>query len=519
MTTPKEVEIKLELAPASLPQLKKIPLIRALKAPERSATEVSVYFDTDTHKLRKHGLMLRVRRTGDRYIQTIKASGNSGLFERDEWESEIASEAPDLDLARGTALEPLITDKFRRQLKPMFETRVRRTVYPLTNGAHAIALTVDRGKIDTGVRTAPLCEIELELERGNQTELFEIARELTRALPAQLAFKSKSERGYELLDGEQGAPVKAAAVDLVSGTSTRDAFKIIGRACLKQVVGNEPALLKGEPEGVHQMRVGLRRLRAAMSLFGGILGDPQTAAIKAELKWLAGELAPARELDVLMKRVLAPVKKRHARWDGVPSLSRDFAERHEAALARAQNAVKSARFRALTLEVAAWLEAGEWTKPQDDLVRDRGDLPIEVAAAEQLNRRRKKIRKQGKAKNGKGLARLDAQRRHKLRIQAKKVRYAAEFFVGVFPGKRAAKRREKFLAALERLQDGLGELNDIVVHEELITAMGVRRRRTSRKRAFAAGLLTGREDARLDAAMAVATAAYAEWAKVKRFWR
>ena len=514
MTTPKEVEIKLELAPASLPQLKKIPFIGALKAPTRRATEVSVYFDTDTHKLRKNGLMLRVRRTGNRYIQTIKATGNSGLFERDEWENEIASEAPDLDLARGTALEPLISEKFRRQLKPMFETRVRRTVYPLTNGAHAIALTVDQGKIDTGARSAPLCEIELELERGNQTELFEIARELTRALPVQLAFKSKSERGYELLDGEQGAPVKAAAVDLVSGTSTRDAFKIIGRACLKQVVGNEPALLKGEPEGVHQMRVGLRRLRASMALFGGILGDPQTAAIKAELKWLAGELAPARELDVLMKRVLAPVKKRHVRWDGVPSLSRDFAERHEAALARAQNAVKSARFRALTLEVAAWLEAGEWTKPQDDLVRDRGDLLIEVAAAEQLNRRRKKIRKQGKA-----LARLDAQRRHKLRIRAKKVRYAAEFFAGVFPGKRAAKRREKFLAALERLQDGLGELNDIVVHEELITAMGVRRRRTSRKRAFAAGLLTGREDARLDAAMAAATAAYAEWAKVKRFWR
>jgi triphosphatase len=514
MTTPKEVEIKLELAPASLPQFKKIPLIRALKAPARRATEVSVYFDTDTHKLRKNGLMLRVRRTGNRYIQTIKATGNSGLFERDEWENEIASEAPDLDLAHGIALEPLISDKFRRQLKPMFETRVRRTVYPLTNGAHAIALTVDQGKIDTGARSAPLCEIELELERGNQTELFEIAREITRALPAQLGLKSKSERGYELLDGEQGAPVKAAAVDLVAGTSTRDGFKIIGRACLKQVVGNEPALLKGEPEGVHQMRVGLRRLRAAMSLFGGILGDPQTAAIKAELKWLAGELGPARELEVLMKRVLAPVKKRHARWDGVPSLSRDFDERHEAALAQAQNAVKSARFRALALEVAAWLETGEWTKPQDDLVRDRGDLPIEVAAAEQLNRRRKKIRKQGKA-----LARLDAQCRHKLRIQAKKVRYAAEFFAGVFPGKRAAKRREKFSSALERLQDGLGELNDIVVHEELITAMGVRRRRTSRKRAFAAGLLTGREDARLDAAMAAATAAYAEWAKVKRFWR
>jgi CHAD domain-containing protein len=251
-----------------------------------------------------------------------------------------------------------------------------------------------------------------------------------------------------------------------------------------------------------------------MSLFADILGDPQTAAIKAELRWLAGELAPARELDVLMKQVLVLVKQRHARWDGVPSLSRDFAERHEAALARAQNAVTSARFRALTLEIAAWLETGAWAKPQDDLRRDRGDLPIEVSAAAQLSRRRKKIRKIGK-----GLARLNPKRCHKLRIQAKKLRYAAEFFAGVFPGKRAAKRREKFLAALERLQDGLGELNDIAVHEELIASMGVRSARTSRKRAFAAGVLTGREDARLDAAMAAATAAYADFAEVKRFWR
>src|SRR5207253_203396 len=216
MTAPKEIEIKLELAPASLPRLKKIPLIRALEAPAKRATEVSVYFDTDKHALRKKGLMLRVRRIGDRYIQTIKATGNGGLFERDEWESEIPSELPDLGLAHGTALEPLISNKFRRQLRPMFETRVTRTVYPLTNG-----------------------------------------------------------------------------------TSTRDGFKTIGRACLKQIVGNEPALLEGDPEGVHQMRVGLRRLRAALSLFADILRDLRTAAIKTELKWLAGELAPARQLDVL----------------------------------------------------------------------------------------------------------------------------------------------------------------------------------------------------------------------------
>jgi CHAD domain-containing protein len=80
---------------------------------------------------------------------------------------------------------------------------------------------------------------------------------------------------------------------------TRDAFKMIGLACLKQVVDNLPALIKGDPEGVHQMRVGLRRLRAAMSLFPGLVRVPQTAGIKAELKWLTGELGPAREFEVL----------------------------------------------------------------------------------------------------------------------------------------------------------------------------------------------------------------------------
>ena len=75
----------------------------------------------------------------------------------------------------------------------------------------------------------------------------------------------------------------AERVDLVAGISTRDGFKAIGRACLRQIVGNGPALLKGDPEGVHQMRVGLRRLRAALSLFAEMLSDPQTAAIKTGL--------------------------------------------------------------------------------------------------------------------------------------------------------------------------------------------------------------------------------------------
>jgi inorganic triphosphatase YgiF len=519
MTVPKEIEIKLELPPTSLPRLKKIPLLRALKTPAKRETQVSVYFDTDKHKLRKKGLMLRVRRVGNRYVQTIKATGNSGLFERDEWEGEIASEMPDLRLAHGTALEPLLSDKFCRQLRPMFETRVRRTTYPVADGKRDIALTLDQGKIATGRRSEPLCEIELELKRGNGAELFDLARELTNALPAQLAIKSKSERGYELLEDKDVAAAKGAPIDLSADTSTREGFKAIGRACLKQIIGNEPALLAGDAEGVHQMRVGLRRLRAAMSLFADILRDPETVALKQELKWLTGELAPARELEVLVTRVVAPVRRRHSQLAGVSSLSRDLAAQRAAALARAQDAVRSARFRALTLEIAAWLEGGQWTRPQDDLVRDRGEVPIEIFAAGQLTRRFRKIRKQGKI-----LTQLDARRRHKLRIQAKKVRYAAEFFANLFPGKKASRRRKKFLSALEGVQDGLGDLNDIAVHEDRITAIASdsgrsRRRRGSPKRAFAAGLLSGREDARLDAVLENAADACAALARVKPFWR
>ncbi len=221
----------------------------------------------------------------------------------------------------------------------------------------------------------------------------------------------------------------------------------------------------------------------------------------------------ARARSALVNRVVAPVKRRR-RWRGMPSLSCEFAERRDAALTRAQAAVQSARFRALTIDVAMWLEAGSWTNPQDDMVRNYGDQAIETFALEQLSRRWRKVRHKARA-----LAKLDARRRHKLRIQTKKLRYAAEFFATLFTTERAHKRRKQFMPALERLQDGLGDLNDIAVHEKRISEIGIRRRRSNPNRAFAAGLLTGREDARMEAAMATATEAYTNLVEVKPFWR
>jgi inorganic triphosphatase YgiF len=474
---------------------------------------VSVYFDTDQRNLQKSGLILRVRRIRKRYIQTIKAARNSDPIERDEWENEIAAGTPDLTYASGTLLEPIVSKKFQKKLAPVFETRILRTLYPFADESCEVALTIDRGTVETATHSMPICEIELELKRGSMAKVFELAREIAKSIPARVSLETKSEQGYHFVDGKMDAALKADSIRLPARATAIAAFRAIGVSCLRQILGNEAAVIKRDPDGVHQMRVGLRRLRSAMSLFGELLTDAESKAIKGELKWASGQLTPARELDVLHERVLDPTKRRRRHLDGFPSLSPELVEKRAAALTHARDMIESERFRAIGLNVLAWLEVGQWSSPSDDLRCVRGRLPIEMFASEELDRRWHKI-----IKKRKKLDRLDAKPRHRLRIQAKKVRYASEFFGELFTEKQQVKRRKKMLATLERLQDALGDLNDIAVHQEIMSAMGLNRRASS-KRAFAAGLLSGLENARVGSAMKAGKKAFDRLAKIDPYWR
>src|SRR5437588_692280 len=137
MSAPREVELKLEVPADSLHRLARSSLLQAArKKPPKPATLVSVYFDTDKLKLRKKGISLRVRRIGRRHVQTIKQEGaaHPALIARNEWETDIGGSEPDLVAARSTAMQPLLGKKLRDTLKPIFQTRVRRTVYPLRSG-------------------------------------------------------------------------------------------------------------------------------------------------------------------------------------------------------------------------------------------------------------------------------------------------------------------------------------------------------------------------------------------------
>lgn len=201
---------------------------------------------------------------------------------RREVEMPIAGQHPDFRALNRAGLKSVFSKKLKRQLKPVFETDVTRIAYPLNNAS--VELALDRGEIEAGGIEVPVCEVELELKHGEPTELFAIAKRLADLAPLRLSLKSKASRGYELAEGTPaGRVVHSEQVELPETATTEEAFQAIAYACLHQIADNYDAVVNEDPNGIHQMRVGLRRLRAAISLFKEILEDEQTSSIKEEL--------------------------------------------------------------------------------------------------------------------------------------------------------------------------------------------------------------------------------------------
>ena len=515
---PKEIELKLRVAPQDAATLRSHPSFAGALGEPVSETLLSVYFDSDACFLRDHGLTLRVRHIGGKRIQTIK-SADHGIFERSEWEHPIDGDRPDFALAADTALGPLLTDDIRNALKPVFETRIERTAYRLNGGETDIAVAFDEGQIVATGSSCAVCEIELELKRGEPAELFKLARAIGKIIPAQLDVKSKSERGFDLVEKTSVAAEKADEPELSAGTSAGRAFTLIARACLRQLLANEGAAKKRNAEALHQMRIALRRLRAAISLFSAVVSDPRVEAIKAELKWLGREFGPARDLDSFLIEALRPLRKVQASEPGLISISRMFARERLKSYRRAQEAIESARFRGLVLDTSEWIEAGYWSTSDDPLTTARRALPVETLAAEQLSRRRKKIRRRGAE-----IGELSPEQLHQLRIQIKKTRYATEFFASVYRGKKAAKRCDNFRSALKQLQNCLGGFNDIMTRKALCAAILARPGRSlteeqNRHRAFAAGLIMGDQQAQIAQLLERAAKAHSRFDEAKPFWK
>jgi triphosphatase len=261
---PREIELKLEIEPGALDAVRRHP--RLAGADERTATLRATYFDTPDARLREAGIALRIRDEDGRRVQTVKAMrGPAGLlFDRAEWETEVEGEALDLSAAKGTALEPLLSEeRLRRALKPAFTVETRRTTLSIEDGEAVMEVVLDQGEIRAGRRRAPFLEVELELTAGDPRVLFDLAEALAADLPVKVGHLTKSERGYALLRRQPLKAVKAEPVALVPGQSVGEAMQAIARNCLTQLVRNEAVLAAApQPAAVHQARVALRRFRA-----------------------------------------------------------------------------------------------------------------------------------------------------------------------------------------------------------------------------------------------------------------
>ncbi len=476
MTTDREVELKFLCTPADLGAV----LAAAPAGDDESRELISVYFDTPELALQKAGVTLRVRESGGRRIQTLKRG--DGLS-REEHEAAIAGFEPDPTLGPLGSYLPA-----GERLGPAFNVRVTRRQRTFRYQDAEIELALDQGEVTGGAGRSPICEVELELKSGPPAALFLLARELSRAAPLYLSFDGKAARGQALVAGAPLQARRGEKLRLDPKATVAEAFQTVARNALGQIAANALVLrAEAGPEAVHQLRVAARRLRSALSTFRAVVADAGLAVVKAELRWLAGSLNDARNLDVLADTLAAQTAALTTLPPGLDALVAALEAARQQARARAAETASSARFRGLMINVTAWLETGDWLNAASpDSARG--------FAASALQRRLGKVLKQGKH-----LRRADDEIRHQLRIEAKKLRYAAEAFAGLYPQKATA----RFIARLKDLQDALGELNDVAVSGPLLAALPL-----SPDAAFAAGELIGLRLANKDRLIAAAGKAF-----------
>lgn len=461
----------------------------------------STYFDTNRREVETAGFGLRVRRDGRIWLQTVKRDLAGRWPARSEWEWPIRNGSVDLKGLAKTPLAKRLKGKVQ-SLAPIFTIDVQRQTRRCRFMDSEIDVAIDIGEIDASGRKEPICEVELELKTGETTSLFLFAQQLAADVALRLSMASKAERGYRLAAGDASTPRRADAIAVDGRMSVGDAFR---RACtegLKQIAANSALVLRSpDPEAIHQLRVGIRRLRTALRTFAPALDDMRRAGAGAGLAWLSEELNQARDIDVFLAEAV-PVGE-----ESLARLRSALGQTRAAALEHARATIRSPRYGQVMLAVAMTLGGGDGvgTKSQ----RALGAKPIKKFATRALAEMLAAVRKRARSLQG-----ADVEARHQLRIRTKRLRYAAEFFSPLFAAR--SKTTKAYLNASAAAQESLGAVNDIATAHGLADGLAST---YSAEAAFAFGRAVGRLEADEHARLAGAADAVKALIGAKPFWR
>ena len=497
-----EIELKLLGTRKALAQLGRLsPVAQAALGKARLKRLHAVYFDTPGLELQANGVALRVRREGRGWIQCIKGPGEAigGLHRRTELEWPVATPTPKIALLDDSPFSGLFKKpRVRRALAPVFIMEFQRRVLTLELGGEAAAeLAIDTGEIRAGRRKAAISEAEIELLRGKPEALLDFAAALVERLPLRVGHASKAARGYALLAGEPPGPRKAGVLVLDAAAPAAAAGLQLVQACMAQIHDNEQGFLRGEdPEYLHQVRVGLRRLRVALALPRDKSWDESFEPLRGELQWLSRSLGVARNWDVMAEELL-PVLERDCGSSALDALRLRVNTERRRAVRAARRALRSARSQRL------WLHLARLTVVQGEAI-----APVTSTvdfARTALSRRHHKLGRYAE------LLQLEPQALHRARIDAKKLRYVSEFFASLWSGKEA----KRFIQQLKQLQDLLGQINDAAVARSIL---GGGNPGGEAPEASASGAALARIDAHEAAARGRLESEWLRFAGLKPYW-
>jgi CHAD domain-containing protein len=239
------------------------------------------------------------------------------------------------------------------------------------------------------------------------------------------------------------------------------AFRVVARRYLGDLTTNHQATCNGDPTALHQMRIALTRLRTAILFFSPMVADSQRTRVREELKWLNAHLGVMRDLDVAIERLKA-IDERQPRK--VPYF-RSWNEKRADTLRGLTRALRSARYRRLLESTSDWIESGPWSIKAGKQAAQERAAPIAAYGAGKLARWQQNLLKKSRK-----LLKMDAEKRHRLRLKNKKLSYSIEAFDDLFSDKRFSGQPAR-LKYLRRAQRALGQLNDDAKGHSLATTL------------------------------------------------
>jgi inorganic triphosphatase YgiF len=474
------------------------------------------YLDTPDHALEQADISLWLQRVRRHWMQTIEigTTPQGGLSIGDRFQNTAPQGHPCIDAIFKRSIRDEINRQVNRSpLVPVCEAVVRRSSIELSPDSGSRAqLTIESSDILAAGRSAMLCEAEIALLTGKPGLLFDLTHLLLPAGGLHFSRLSKVARGHLL--AERGCidpplePYNAKEIVLHGDGSVEKAAHEILRECLDHIFTNVTVVDKlDDSEGPHQLRVGLRRLRSAFSIFSSALKNSEMARLSEEARWFGQEVGRLRDLDVIVTDIVQREADRHPEELGLQELGEALGREEKALRERLRQIIKERRCQAFLIDLARFVHIREWLDRLDLDQTERLAMPVSEHAAAALNKRWKKT-----VKRARGFDSLNDEQRHELRKELKKLRYAVEFFFSLFP----AKRVEPFLKRLKKLQNVFGELNDAAMVKATLRNGSIGGPLSAGR---ATGWILGASQARAELGWIGAKSLWRRLEETKPFWR